>query len=243
MSLKDHVLHLYRPESDKQRSVALSEAKAKYDATSAPLRAFSSDTYARLIAFLPTYHQLLQQRGAALSQQATATTAIKPQRRMLRLYISHFIVGLNNAILRNELPASDKGHYQLPINKRGQPKLTTDDELMLWAKNVISGEAARVAAGGTPLSNPSSAQLQNQLNLFDPLYTELTTRKTALDDAQEAVAALWPEADDILKDIWDEVLFHFRKDDPPSLRRKAREWGLAYRITKKTEQEDAVANQ
>lgn len=230
--------HLYRPESDKQRITALTEAKAKYNATAAPLRAFGSATYAHLNAFLTLYSQQLQNRGTALSQQARVTAAIRPQRRVLRLYVGHFILGLDNAILRQELPKSDRARYQLPVSKRTLPKLTTDDDLVMWARNVISGEAARVAAGGTALSNPTAAQVQDRLNVFIPLYEELTTNRSAYDNAQEAVAELWPEADELLKDIWDEVQFHFRKDEPASLRRKAREWGLVYKETKK-EEEDA----
>lgn len=229
--------HLYRPESDKQRSNALNEAKAKYEATAAPLRAFNSTTYDRLIAFLPVYKQLLQQRGSGLSQQAKATASMKPHRRMLRFYIGHFIIGLDNAMLREEVPKSDRAHFQLPIDARALPKLTTDEDLLLWAKNIVAGEAARINAGGTALSNPSAAQVQDQLDNFEPLYKTLTTARTAYDNAQEAVAAVWPEADELLKDIWDEVLFHFRKDEPASLRRKAREWGLVYKENqKKTEQ-------
>jgi hypothetical protein len=37
------------------------------------------------------------------------------------------------------------------------------------------------------------------------------------------------EADLLIADIWDEVLFAYRKETPPSLRRKAREYGVVYR--------------
>ena len=233
--------HLYRPESDKQRIEALTEAKNKYDATAAARRAFGTSTYLRLETFLPIYKDKLQQRGAALSQQARVVATIKPKRRMLRLYIGHFIIGLDNAILRQELPASDRAYYQLPTGSRALPKLTTDDDLLLWAKRAVDGENARIATGGVALTNPTATQVSDQLLDFRTLVNDLTTRKTAYDDAQEAVAALWPEADELLKDIWDEVLFHFRKNDLPSLRRKAREWGLVYRNTKKAEEEDTEA--
>jgi len=235
--------HLYRPESDKQRLHALTEAKNKYDATLAPQRAFGIPTYLRLETFLPIYKDKLQQRGSALSQQARSVATISPKRRMLRLYIGHYIIGLDNAILRQELPASDRAYYQLPTGSRALPKLTTDDDLLLWAKRVVDGENARVAADGVPLTNPTAIQVSDHLVAFRPLVEDLTTRKTAYDDAQEAVAALWPEADELLKDIWDEVLFHFRKDDPPSLRRKAREWGLVYKETKKKALEEGDTDQ
>lgn len=231
--------HLHRPETDKQRYAALTAAKAKYETTAAPLRAFSTATYNRLVVFLPIYKAKLQQRSTALSQQAKGVSVIGPKRRMLRLYIGHFIIGLDNAILRQELPASVRAYYQLPTGSRTLPKLTTDDDLLLWAQRVVNGEDARIAAGGAALTNPTATQVNDQLIGFEPLVEDLSTRKTAYDDAQEAVAALWPEADELLKDIWDEVLFHFRKDDPPSLRRKAREWGLVYKdIKQKAEEGD-----
>mgnify|MGYP001389624254 CR=1 FL=1 len=39
-----------------------------------------------------------------------------------------------------------------------------------------------------------------------------------------------PEADRIIRDIWDEVEFALRRLDPPSLRRRAREWGVFYAL-------------
>lgn len=222
----------YRPESDRQRIKALFRAKAKYEATAPANRAFSQALYDRLVAFLPEYDLRLQQRGSARSAQTAATAAIRPQRRKMELYVSHFIMGLNNAIEREELAKADRGYYQLKTGKRSRPLLNTDARLKQWADNIIAGEAKRVAAGGVPLSNPSAAQVEAQLNLFIPLIQELTTRKDAYDGAQEAVAALWAEADDIIADVWDEVLFHFRKDPAPSRRRKAREWGVVYLPTK-----------
>lgn len=221
---------LYRPETDAQRVKAMQAAKAKYDATPATQRAFGADTYTRLVDFLPPYLIEIQERGTALSQQSQAVSAINPQRRKLRLYVSHFIIGLDNAILREELPASDRAYYQLAVSGGAMPKLTTDEDLILWANNIISGEATRVTAGGTALSNPTAAQVQANLTTFQPLYDTLSARKSAYDSEQEDVAALWEEADDILSDIWDEVLFTYRKDEAPSMRRKAREYGVTYRL-------------
>lgn len=226
---------LYRPETDTQRVQAMQAANTKYNATDPTQRAFSADTYTRLDGFLPLYLTEIQERGTALSLQTEATAAINPQRRKLRLYISHFIIGLDNAILREELPASARAYYQLSVNGGAQPKLTTDEDLVQWANNIITGEANRTAAGGTALSNPTANQVKDNLLLFEPLMADLTTRKSAYDKEQEDVNALRTEADDILADVWDEVLFTYRKDDAPSQRRKAREWGVVYRPSKDEE--------
>ncbi len=220
---------LDRPNTDNQRINAMRTAKAKYDSTALGSRAFSADTYARLDAFLPDYLREIQERGSALGRQAQATAEVAPGRRLMRLYISHFIGGLNNAILREELPASDRAFYQLNVSSGAVPRLSTDADLMLWAGNIVSGEAARTGEGGAPLSNPTAAQVESMRDTLRPRLEQLSNLRTAYDSEQEDVAALWNEADDILQDVWDEVLFHFRRDEPSSQRRKAREWGIAYR--------------
>ena len=35
-------------------------------------------------------------------------------------------------------------------------------------------------------------------------------------------------ADELITDIWDEIEFKYRKDEPSAMRRKAREYGVVY---------------
>lgn len=37
-----------------------------------------------------------------------------------------------------------------------------------------------------------------------------------------------PTVDGVVKDLWDTIEFNLRAEDASSLRRKAREWGVAY---------------
>ena len=55
-----------------------------------------------------------------------------------------------------------------------------------------------------------------------------STAKDAYDVGQEAVAAQRPDVDALIKDLWDSIAFALRADEPSSLRRKAREWGVFY---------------
>lgn len=225
---------LDRPNTDVQRLQALGAAKTKYDAVVAAggTPAFSAATYARLNTFLPTFVTEMNQRGAALSGQTAASAAINPARQSTHMFISHFIQVFNLGVEREVYPASARAYYGLTVSTGNQPKLKTDEDLLQWANNIKDGEAARVAAGGTAMSNPTAAEVEAQLTALTPLLASLTTAKDAYDDEQEDVAALRSEADDILADIWDEVLFTFRKDEAPSMRRKAREYGVVYRMSK-----------
>ncbi len=56
------------------------------------------------------------------------------------------------------------------------------------------------------------------------------TAKDAYDGEQADVSNLRPAADQLIKDIWDEVEFSLRQLDAPSLRRRAREWGVTYAL-------------
>lgn len=223
-----------RPRTDAERLNALSAAKSKYDAVVAAggLPAFSSDTYARLDAFANPFITEMNERGAALSGQTSASAAANPARSNVRIFVSHFIQVFNLGVARGVYPASARGFYNLAVSSEKVPALTTDEDLVQWATNVSNGDAARVAAGGAAMSNPTAAEVDAQLAVLQPLLASLTTAKDAYDAEQEGVAALRPEADDIIADVWDEVLFAFRKDDAPSMRRKAREYGVVYRVSK-----------
>lgn len=222
---------LDRPNTDQQRLQALANAVAKSDAVAAAggTLAFSAATLARVSAFFPTFVAELQERGVALSQQSEATTSANPARASLRMYVSHFIRVFNMGVARGKYPAAHRAYYQLAVSSESVPSLTTDIDLIQWGENIVNGDAQRVAAGGAAMENPTAAEVGTELAALDALVGTLTTAKDNYDAEQEDVAALRAEADDIISDIWDEVLFTFRKDEASSQRRKAREYGVVYR--------------
>ena len=77
---------------------------------------------------------------------------------------------------------------------------------------------------------PSAAEVSTALTAYEGELAFQTAAKDALDGEQEDVNALRPAADQLIKDIWDEVEFALRQLDPPSLRRRAREWGVTYAL-------------
>ena len=69
--------------------------------------------------------------------------------------------------------------------------------------------------------NTAATALQNAVNLQ-------STAKDAYDLGQETVSDQRLPLDVVVKDLWDTVEFNLRTEDASSLRRKAREWGVAY---------------
>jgi hypothetical protein len=148
------------------------------------------------------------------------------------MYIRHFIAVYNMGVDRGKYTAANRAFYQLPVDYNQLPKLNTDEENINWAYNLINGDAARVAAGGAPMENPTAAEVQTAVDEMDAAISAQTPAKDAYDKEQEDVENMRAEVDDLVADIWDEVLFTFRKDAAPSMRRKAREYGVVYRQTK-----------
>jgi hypothetical protein len=52
--------------------------------------------------------------------------------------------------------------------------------------------------------------------------------KTAYDTAQEAVNELNPDADKVILRMWNEIETTFDTGDKPSMKHKAREWGVVH---------------
>ena len=219
---------LNRPNSDNTRVKALQGAFNKAQSTPPANLAFSGATLVLLTAFLPNLEAEMQQRGSALTSQTAATGALTASRRMLHMFITHFFRVFNFAVARGQFPTTDRGHYQLDVNSESAPLLPNDAELTLWAGRIALGETARVAAGGTPMAFPSAAQVAAAATAFQTQKGVQSSSKDAYNQQQEEVENMRAEADELIDDIWDEVLFTFRKHTPASMRRNAREYGLVY---------------
>lgn len=217
---------LKRPRTDMERLMAMTSAKQGH--TNLPAGPLSADTIARLDALLPQMELEMQQRGNALAVQAGGTLAVKPERTRMRRLVLHFLRVFNMAVKREVFPPANRILYGLSEQNPKAPALFTDAEIAFYAEKIVSGEAIRVAGGGIPMAMPSAAEVGQQLVVFKQLRMQLSQRKDIYDKEQADVEHLRKEVDTLLLDIWDEVLFFYRKLTPPSKRRKARLYGVRY---------------
>lgn len=215
------------PYSDDQRLIALQVAfnKAEITDDKSPL---SAETYGALASFLPQFETELTERGIALRDQAEATRAKDLKKDQGRMYCAHFFQVFNLAVARGMYSAADRAYYQLDVNQESLPVLTAETDVMLWLERIVKGENARVMAGGIPMSHPSVAEIETLKSEYDVTLATASTEKDQYDKETEDVANLRNAADALIREIWDEVEFHFRKSEDTSLRSKAREWGVVY---------------
>jgi len=213
------------------RTSALDLAYNKRPTVAAGQQPISQDLFDALTAQRTVWRQKVNAAATALSTQTKATAAAETQGRRLEMFISHFFQTFNFAVIRTEFPASARALYKLDVNSANVPPLITHADRLTWAQNIADGEAARATPDGTdyrPMVLPSAAEVAAELAAYLPLTKTASTAKDAYDTAQEAVQALRPGVDAVILDVWDAVEYFYRHDDPTSLRRKAREWGVVY---------------
>lgn len=219
------------PNSDAQRTSAFDTAFNKWAATPAGQRAFSTDQYNALVAQRTPWKTTAGAASAALFAQTNATKAAEDAGQKLEQLISHFFQVFNLGVSRGDFNASARAFYNLDISNAVAPMAASQADRQTWSQNVIAGEAARQNAEGAaykPMALPAAADVAAAQVFYTAALGTASTAKDAFDLAQEAVQGLRPAADGCIKDLWDTIEFTYRHDDPPSLRRKAREWGVVY---------------
>jgi hypothetical protein len=170
----------------------------------------------------------------ARAAQITATSLRDTLAHRAHLLVSRAIQNIQGAIASGDLPAIVRGHYQLPTNKDTLPEIVSPADIRLWAGNLIAGDAARLATadpaqiGEGPLAWPAVAKITTVLNELDAAEAEQTRAKDKADIEDEQATALDAEVDAFIKDLWDTIEFNLRTHEAPSLRRRAREWGVFY---------------
>ena len=222
------------PVSIIDRNKVLEKTSEKSSSTPAEQWAISTETQTRLTTLYPAFRQEMAERQEQFAKQAEATEMENAQQVVLRRCVSHFFQVFNLAVERGVFRASDRLYYGLNANQSELPKLGTEQDLTTWALNLVLGEQKRTqqadpeAAEPVPMSNPSAAEVQAELTKYSELSSAQSVEKQAFDAENKDVLDMLPEIDELIRDIYDEVEFYYRKETPANRRKLARQWGVVY---------------
>jgi hypothetical protein len=216
------------PNTDIARIKALKKAYQKGKELPPFKLAFSQSTLQKVMSFLPRFETTMIQQKVAMNNQKERNLNHLSQIKKVKMYISHFIQVVNMAIQRGELPLSILDYYKLSEYGCKVPTLNNDDEICSIGRNLIEGETARINKGLPPITNPTIAVVKVWYEKFLDACTYQKNLQTVTSRSQKEIAALRPEADEIILTIWNEVENSFR-DLPDDLKReKSSEYGLIY---------------
>lgn len=164
----------------------------------------------------------------SLEIQANSNKKFQKLIRDARLYVSHFIQVLNLCVMRNELKATVKKFYKLPLDNYAVPDLSTNDALLEIGGNIIDGEQARLLEGGTPIYNPTIARVNVAYSLFKDAYVSQKQHQATTTRTLEELTAQRDDIDEILRQLWNQIEEYF--EDKPEQERleKCKEFGIVY---------------
>lgn len=217
------------PNSVASRLKALKAAKDRKDAVPAPLLIpFTASTITWLDTFYPDYKLKVEAMEAALQAQTNVTSTVVNARPLAEIFISSFYSALQYAIRRHQFAPSVRAYYGLAVSDENLPRIKSEADIAFWGEKASDGEAARIAAGGAPITFPSIAEVNTAVSNFTNPNLVQANAKNAYDLAQEAVEADKADCDKLILKMWNEIETAFDEGDKPSMRRKAREWGVVY---------------
>ncbi len=217
------------PKSATGRLKALHQGKLRKDSLPLPLIIpYSSGTITRLDMFYPAYKLKVEAKQAALQAQTYLSILISEKRQMARLNTNHFFQAMQNAVRRKIFKPSVRTFYGLPASSGSVPIMRSEADIEFWGDKAATGEAARIAAGGVPITFPSIAEVTAAVTDFKNANLLQANAKEAFDLAQEAVEADTSKCDKLILKMWNETETAFDEGNKPSTRRKAREWGVVY---------------
>ncbi len=189
------------------------------------------------------YENTVSQYVANFDSKVDANKKYKKIVQNTRMYISHFIQVLNFAVLRGEIKKEQKRLYHLSENSYVLPDLSTEDDLLLWGKNIIEGETARMGEGGIPINCPAVNKLKVHYDMFKESQMNQSMHRMSAIRLAENIDKLREDADRIILQIWNTVENHYSRRLPYDRMRSCENYGLKFyyrphesRITPETDE-------
>jgi hypothetical protein len=186
--------------------------------------------YDQLIIYLPILKREMRETSNALVAQMVQSSAKWMAFDRTEMFFSHFVQGFNNGILRGEFPIEHRRFYNIDVNSSKIPDIDTETQLKEWATNLKEGDAARVAAGGKPMSNPTAAEVEAQYQVYFVKSQAQSGLKDAYKEELKDVTDILPQDIKLCRDISAELEHFYREETDSRKRELCREWGMVYKV-------------
>lgn len=216
------------PNTDSARRRALTKAFEKGRELPPFKLAYSQSTFQRVQTFLPPWEKAMYESKQAYSNQVKRNKEYQRVMKKAKLYISHFIQVVNMAIMRGDLPETERAIFGMRDDMTKLPVLNSEADLIKWGEKLIHGENLRKGKGLSPITNPTIAVVRVRYEQFLDAYKFQKTLQKNYSRAQDYLAGMRKEADDIILNVWNEVENHFASLTDNERRARAEEYGLSY---------------
>ncbi len=216
------------PRNDESRltfsSAALETSKADRLAANSYL---SMETETALATFVPQ----LKNAYESLSSTLTARSREARQRReavtKLEMNVLDVWEGVRRRARRLDHSVEVLSYYGLPMDGVNIKPTTTEGWISVGGR-VVKGDVDAIAAGYSPICNPSAADVQAAIDNAQAETTEAKRADRVYDDAQAAMSALREEANNWIEEVMADLRYNLRRLDNESQRRIMRSYGATF---------------
>jgi hypothetical protein len=229
------------PKTPKQRLSAMRAIADRITSFPADELPFPAPLVDRLLAYLPLYEELIDEVSKAKARQTGATATVRPLLRDARIWVGQGYQHIVDAVVRGSVPRAALVSYGMAQNARGPRFKKGEQDVLEAAVRLEAAEEQRVAKGGEPMAFPSLAEIMVHVEAFRSANQLQADRKFALSEAQQNLRKANAEAKKLVLRLWNTIETAYDTGDRPSMRRKAREWGVIYSIAKGEKAEDGDA--
>jgi hypothetical protein len=216
------------PRSDEDRLTALETARdtGASDRT-AGRKSITQETLDGVTTFAGTFRPLYAALARALSGRMKEVREREEARAALDTHVRDFWEVLKRRAHRLRQPAEILALFGLPADGT-VPNPTTFEELLQWADAIVKGDADAVTAGHPAMANPTALEVAAVLATARLQAADVPTADRAYVDAQVAIAAQRPRADELIGDTMADLRSSLRRFDDPTQRRIMRTYGATF---------------
>ncbi len=191
----------------------------------------TQETVAAINAFLPGFEAAVNEIREKLGDRVQEVQERSDAIEHVAVYVRDFWAGLKRRAKRLDQPAKVLTLYRLPLDGT-VPKSITQEQWLELAAQVVQGDELAIKAGFPAMSNPSAAELDAVLKTAQSESDDVAMADRTYGKAQEAIAELRAQADELIAEIMAETRYLLRKKDAASRRRIQRTYGATFTYLK-----------
>ncbi len=216
------------PRTDDERTIAVNTAKTELGVVIPAEVPFTPPTKTRELALYTNWKSANDNVQSTEREKFNATILVESTKATAALFSRHFIMVFNFGVERAVYPKGDRAFYYLDKNSDALPPIVTEEEIILWGNRIVDGDAARVAAGGAAMANPTAAEVGTALTAFSNANNDQDVKTAAWKAALLVRTNLKTEADAVILKMWDEAETFYNELPAATKRDKCRPWGVVY---------------
>ena len=118
--------------------------------------------------------------------------------------------------------------FGLPVEDDSLPTIIPESAVLEWSQKISEGERRRQGEGGVPIYNPTMGRVTVACDIFKEMYNRQHRLQQATAEALASVAALRPECDRIIFDVWQEIEEKFATLTGDERIKRCSEYGIIY---------------